>query len=654
MSFLRRFGILLALAYQSLCTPVFALENGYSGTEDERAAKQALDESKYIRARELAQKILDKGPSIIATFVLSEVHAEFEGNLARALFLIRKARDDFYTAFGPNPNDVEQRLWLRQILQTEANILGAMDSREEQLVVLKQLFDFTQSNQHRVTQIWPLVKLRRFEEARTLGKELISDPDYLVRLTAYNSLMAVEDEARKRRAGYDWGIAGRQLTQGQSCVISMNLALACLQNYKIADAIQYDLEAIKAPDFDCSTHPYAQISGTYLLQGEFQQSISSLLSLRKIPRIGIQRVQSEMTIRGRLVETLYALNQIPAALDRSRQIAANTDRTGSTSASTENYRLRDLVIHWLILSAQIERSSERLSARPLSDRLPLYKEQLALKLERSETAHLTLPYITYATLMTDIARAYYTDIKPWYMGQMAELLGYHIFEQIIEEARALETDEIETGNAYYDAYLGELRWRQGKDEEALSLAEKALAALPQQERLFRARIEAWKADTLWRQGQLEAAIPLYSHVFEQFPTAFRILGLRVPIQIETDGGPTGELIAERLQDSPRIYPTDGAFKLQIDAQSERISLCLFYPSGRRLSCVETKLSDLEEENLSEEAFLAHAIDRFHDHAFAPLVDLTQSDLHSLDGRPVQVDAATAIEDLLGEKKEKKH
>ena len=67
---------------------------------------------------------------------------------------------------------------------------------------------------------------------------------------------------------------------------------------------------------------------------------------------------------------------------------------------------------------------------------------------------------------------------------------------------------------------------------------------------------------------------------------------------------------------------------------------------KRYGCKSLRLDTSEEEKWD-------TIDAFHRQVFAPGIELSQSDMSSLDGRAVEGDAQSVIEDLIGRPGQKK-
>ena len=80
-------------------------------------------------------------------------------------------------------------------------------------------------------------------------------------------------------------------------------------------------------------------------------------------------------------------------------------------------------------------------------------------------------------------------------------------------------------------------------------------------------------------------------------------------------------------------------------QDKMIQFCLSSSLGQRLACSSVDPKDYGGDP-EKTPHIAEMINNFYHMAFAPMVDLSQQDLNSLDGSPVQATADQALDKLL--------
>ena len=609
-------------------------------TPAEAEAMASLDKGKYVRAREQAEKLLEKERTVPATFVLASVFYQAEGNLPRALFLLRRALRDLVKRFGEPPTEPEAIRWHKRLLDSEADVLGEMDDREGQLKVYDRYDAHYGPSNNETSRIWPLMKLGRFDEARAIGRKHITSDDLHVRMKAYNGLMAIEDEARNRKGAYEWGTQAMANTQEKSCVIAANTARAALLRFRFGEAEALVKKALKAEVEDCPETPWVGLVPMYLVMGEFQKSVSAFREVRKAGMSATERVQWEMSIQGHLGALLYALGQTEAAEARVRQVVDFQDRMGMTSASLENQRLTDTLLWWTIRRARVEQERERAAARPLWDALKGMARATAMDIGGWEKRRMAIKLAAHPGLLVDVVRPYWTDVAPWMTGTLLDVLGPGAVKKAIDAARARDEDTPEAAG-YFDAFEAEAAWRDGDLAEAERLARSALSRLGPEPVLVRRRVEAVLADTLLRRGDTAGAKTHFHAVVQSWPTALTILRIALPASVKDDGSTAAHAVAEKLRASSRLRSGDLGFVVRVTARKDGLEMCLAGDSGRQYHCIGS------ETQADLDATVLAAVDAFHDKALAPLFDLTQSDLNSLDGRTGRLDADKAIQDILG-------
>ena len=244
-------------------------------------------------------------------------------------------------------------------------------------------------------------------------------------------------------------------------------------------------------------------------------------------------------------------------------------------------------------------------------------------------------------------QAYYTDSMPWYAGNLGDILGHGVIAKAMAEAQALEKDFPKKIDLIFKAHRGETAWRKGDLGLAISTGETLLKGLPRETRLLRMRVRAWLADSYRQQGRLDEASTHYHQVLDFYPTVLRHLKIPVPVTFLANSGRTEE-IRSRLEGSPRLVETSRQASLSVLKTMERHRASAW--KARNFTDVPAQRLPMKE---ADDDPLAASIDRFHDQVFAPRIELTQSDINSLDGRAVRGDAKGAIDALLGKKKRRK-
>jgi len=628
----------LALAVAVLLPALGANADMLTGNAAERELLGSLESRKYTRAREQAEAILeDDEDSFIATWGLAEVHYWHEANLARALFLVRRARKMMERAYGEKPTGATERRWHKKVLWEEAGVLGEMDRRQEELdlmIYADGLYPPAQEDE----RIWPLMKLRRIDEAKAIAKRLIYSDDLNIRARAYNGLMAITEETREREKSYQWGKEALEKTQGRSCVIASNLAIAAIQTFRFDEAEKYVAAARKAEQDDCSGSPLSHLTRNYLLQGEFQKCISTFEQLKNDPMSPRMRVQFEMSRKFRMAELLYALGQLEEAEKRVTELVNAPDRVGMTSGTRQASELGSSLLYWAVIQARRGHEVERAAMRPWVEAFVIRARATTLQTSQWEKSRIAMRLFTHENLVVDAARPYYLDTNPWYAGTLIGILGPGVVRRAASEARETEPESDGAVGGYLDALEAEAAWRAGDDSEAETLALAALKRLPPKAMLLRWRLRAVLAAMALSNGHTDDPDGHLHEVLHKFPTMLRYLDVRLPVAIESSGGRGDELL-DRLAQSPRLSVVDGApFTVAVTDSEDTLSLCLRNGRGFQYGCV---IKEEDDEGVED------VLDRFHDRMFSPKVELTQSDINSLDGRTGRIDADQALEEIMG-------
>ena len=119
----------------------------------------------------------------------------------------------------------------------------------------------------------------------------------------------------------------------------------------------------------------------------------------------------------------------------------------------------------------------------------------------------------------------------------------------------------------------------------------------------------------------------YEQAFLIDPGIFRRLGLRVPVRIEARGDVVAERVASRLSGSPRLDEDAGGFVLRVQADRAEGSACLMGTDNSEIACGRASAKAGDDADV----MVAKLVQDFHEKAFAPRIDMGQTDINSLDG-----------------------
>jgi tetratricopeptide (TPR) repeat protein len=619
-------------------------EDLLGGGPEEAELLRSVRARKLIRAREQAEKILRLRPSsIIARHGLAVVFHDEEGNLPRALYHNRLAERHLAERFGAAPREHAAQTWHKRLLEEQEEILGEMDRREEQLRVMDRYDALYRPNLDR-RRIWPLMKLHRFDEARRLARQVALSEDIQIRIAGLNGMIAIESEQLKAKETFEVGMRAVEATGNQSCILLENTAEAAFAVYRFADAEKLALRSLQARMKDCPASAYPHLANLYLLRADFQRAMQAVKSAREHGIERRYRQQFEMGNQGWLARLLYSLGQFEKARELAERVTRAPDRVGMTSFSLDLMRAIALVDHHAMLEAQSAALREQASARPLVARVKSWLRERALAQEAWLLRRRVARFLARGDMLLHLVRPYFKPLPPWHAGALVTAAGSGVVARALAEARRRERMARET-EPYFTALEAELAWRAGSHARALELGRGAIARLPKDEVLLRGRVEAIAADAARRTGRAAEAEPLLHRVLDRFPTALRLLGIRLPVDdIRASGDPLARAVASALHRSPRLLVAGGSGRaVVVTVEKKQVRVCLTGRGGRRYACAEKEVGG----GKTEEEKVALAADEFHAKVFAPKIDLTQRDINSLDGSAVRGDADEVLKQVLG-------
>jgi tetratricopeptide (TPR) repeat protein len=611
----------------------FAAPSGLEAEPDELAAWRELEARANIRARELADRVLTRDPrSYVAHYVLGRVYHYGEANFPRALFHLRRALELYRERHGDPPRPGSPWRWHAQILQELIWTHADLDHYEEQLAWIARYNELYDPDLV-AEAAWPLMKLRRFDEARRAAELGRRTGDPRQEEIALNALCAIEFEAGNDRASYEACRAAMELRGAnpalQSAVDFTNFAEAARSVFDLEEAERVDLEATRAL-VSWYGNPWVELGELYIREGRF---LEALQALREVPRYRAQRpphVQESDRNEARrvLAEFFLVLGRTEDAVRITERAILAPDRRGHNSrdpaqdlalAALLDRRARSMEAERLIIESLGAPVHERFWARL---RALMYRFEAWSSGRRAARALADDPRLI-GTFMIGTARS--AVLPPWLAGELVEILGPGVAIAAIRKARA--EDHRPGSDAYYDAFEAEAALQSGTWERARELALKALEGLQPAELLLRARMHAIAAEAARRTGQIHRALESYDEAFQIDPGIFPRMALAVPVRIRTRGGAIAEKVGALLGRSPRFDVEDFGPRVEVEAEALRARVCLIGASGSVLGCAEVERGSSEPED----RYVNRISTEFHRAAFAPRVELSQVDANSLDG-----------------------
>ncbi|MET0344063.1 MAG: hypothetical protein ABW252_23820 [Polyangiales bacterium] len=606
---------------------------GFEARADELEAFYAAVSGKLIRARELAEKILgERRDSFVAHYVMGEVEHDAEANFPRAVFHLEQARALFEQKHGGTPGAGTPWRWHTRILLALANTYGEIEQHEKKLGLLAR-YNLQYDPDHLAEQAWPLMKLRKFDEARKIAALALAEEDTRQREIALNALCAIEFEAGRDDASYEACKRAmenaRSLGNEQDPADLMNFAEASRSVFKLDEAERIDREATEVA-IAWYGNPWSELAELYLREARLPEALSALKEIASYRAARPPHVrESDRNENRRALSAFFlVLGRPEDTLRVSQKGLVAPDRRGHNSRDPAQDKLVSALLDRAGHVLEAERRLEAASAAPLYERVvasakALYERGEAWVSGRravraaGDTEHLAGSF--------QIGTARSAVLPPWLAGDAIRAMGPGAARAAIVMARA--DDRRSGAPAYYDALEGEAALLGGDDEAAERLLRSASEKLPGAEQLLRARVLALLGTLHDDRGRDAEAARAFERAMQIDPGVLRRLRLALPVSVRGAGDPVGERFEDALDRSPRFDVDDHGLVVNVRADRSRAEACLVGVSGAQLACAQAEA----KANEDADALAAKLSAAFHEKVFAPPVDLSQVDANSLDG-----------------------
>ncbi|MDB4975375.1 MAG: hypothetical protein JWN48_3716 [Myxococcaceae bacterium] len=607
--------------------------SGLEATPEELEAFFAGISGKLIRARELSSAILKKHPdSFVAFYVLGEVEHDAEANFPRAVFDFEQARTLFEQKFSPTPNAEQPWRWHTRILLSLANAYGEIEQHEKKLALLARYNELYEPD-HLSEQAWPLMKLRRYEDARNAAAAGLATDDPRQREIALNALCAVEFEAGRDDESY---VAckramdnARTLGNEQDPADLMNFAEASRSVFKLDEAERIDREASEVANAWYG-NPWSELAELYLREARLSETLAALREIAgyRMSRPPHVRESDRNENRRALSAFFLVLGRPDDALRVTQKGLVAPDRRGHNSRDPSQDRTVSALLDRAAHTLKAERIVERAATEPWYRRLYAQAEALAENAQGWLSTRRAVRAVSageYLAGSFQIGTARSAVMPPWLAGELVYAVGSGAARAAIKLARS--EDRRSAAPAYYDAFEGEAALLAGDDDEAEQLLTRANQELPSAEQLLRARVLALLAKLREERGNHAAAQGDFERAMQIDPGVLRRLSLRLPVRVQATQEPVSERFVDALSNSPRFDLGAQGLSITVRADRTRGEACLIGVSGAQLACANAEA----KSNESADDLAAKLMAAFHQRVFAPNVDLSQVDANGLDG-----------------------
>ncbi len=512
-----------------------------------------------------------------------------------------------------------------------------LEQYEEQLAAAARYNELYQPRMLAETA-WPLMKLRRFEDARRAADLGEASGDPIQREVALNARCAVEFEAGDETRSYAACRAALDLRgadpDSQSAVDFTNFAEAARSVFRLEEAEEIGLQATRA-QLSWYGNPYIELSELYIREARFAEALEMMREvnpyrMRRPPHVqDADRNEARRT----LSELFLALGRGEDAVRITTKAMLAPDRRGHNSRDPA----QDLA-----LSALLDRAARRLRAAelaqgsvgaPFAERIAALSEATMLELQAWSSGRQAARALSDELRLVgtfQIGRARSAVTPPWLIGDLVEVLGPGVVSAAVRRARL--DDRREDAPGYYDAFEAEAALAAGDPQRAWELTQRATTRLPRSELMLQARVSALAAAAARAMGDRTRALASYDAAMQIDPGVFVRMGATLPVRIASSGGALPEAVASLLAWSPRFDQEDVGLRLDVDGDASRVRVCFSsrggaQSSGAQYVCTESTRAASE----GDDAFAARAAAELHRQAFAPRVDLSQTDANGLDG-----------------------
>ena len=608
----------------------------FGGDELERAGWCLMQRSRHVGVRRLASEALAKSPdSLRAHFLMGVAQHLGEGNLPKSLYHLNRAEDLFIARWGESPpaNSPGPRTAYRRTLLELVYVHGEMDHHAEKIRYVDALAERLGVD-YSPLKAWPLLKLKRFEEARAVAQDAIlqfdGDASYW-QSVALTALCAIESEMRHRELAYEACMAAaapvmRSTTQGG--VAMSNAAAASIEVFRLDEAERLYIEATKRP-VEGTINPWGRLTHLYLRQGRFAEAVSALRQMHRYrlrrPAYFDQQDAADAELTG--ASLLLVAGKTEDAMRLTSRTVARPDRQGTSSAASEQNEAGNLLMDRAARLDVARRLEEEASWSKWWPALKLWAEATQLRLQawtrgRRAATILSTEERLVSSLRPECPGS--VELPSWLDPEVVRVVGAGVALAGIDTARAQETLPEALAEPIFAMLSAEAYEMRGDHAEALAAATEALDGLLPTEVLMKARAHLLAASSARALGRTGDAMVHLESVLMSDPGLVRRLGMTLPVRVQlADDDPATAEAARLLEGSPLLDHVDWGFVLVLGKDH----VMLAHPDGSELLVARVVSGKAHEVDAVARRIAKSA----HSELLVPKVDITQADVRSLDG-----------------------
>lgn len=616
-----------------------------NASSEEQQAVHNVWSDRFIDARQQAEDILHRNPqSIPALYTLASVEAYGQSNLPYALFLARKLRHRLEAIGNDNRHDDDAREWYLNAVILESDILKLMDRREEELrciTLLEQLYGPLPW-----MRIWPLIKLERFDEARKYIN--LAKDDGRCPTRALNGLAALEDRMGRRKESYEAGLALTRHRPDDS-LMWHNFALSAWNSFRYDEA---ERAFRRAADMNSLYSPWLDLAILYTQEARIPEAFDALKKANQghAEKEARYRDQEAAMFDIARAQWLLVTGHTAEAEQFARRAARTPDRAGLTSIAEEDLDFSNGIIYWTALTARLQERLEDEADTAGSASVDADTQLRQIKWERWRTERELASQLTGERLLNLVrpnvpgGAGFETGTPAWLRHGIAQIVAPGVLLEAVRQAREIE--DVPDASAYLDGIAAEAHLRRNAPEEARRLAKQALDGLQVEgEKLLRCRIRTIAGEACRRLGDMDAALGHWDTVLRTFPQCFRLIGVSLPVAIETDNSDEAEALHSSLLASPRFHADASGFRVRLSTSGNGIRFEFDRAhAAHHLQQTTPLTADQDAGNHEDIETTAHR--SFHEELMQPFVDFSQTDLDSLNGSPSAVQYHNNVGQLL--------